>query len=212
LIENGALEQKGAYAQALQTSVSKRNHKAFDAVLRARVQKGITKDLATKLLQGAAGNADLKIVTLMLANGANPNGDKGAPGLPDPPLFDAANGIGSDEQGSSMEERRQVVSRLLDAGADIKYCLNDYCSSVLWGVNDREVAKMLLDAGADPNFRDSDGEHILFNISDEQVALLLIQSGADLNAVRPADGMTLRKWAKYEKWPAVISILNNRGL
>jgi hypothetical protein len=212
LIENGALEQKGAYERALDTSVSKRNHEAFDAVLRAGRQKGITKDLATKLLQSAARNADLKIVNLMLANGANPNGDKGAPGLPDPPLFDAANGIASDEQGSSMHERRQVVSRLLDAGADIKYCLNDYCSSVLWQVSDREIARMLLDAGADPNFRDDDGEHILFNISDEQVALLLIKSGADLKAVRPADGMTLRKWAKYEKWPAVIEILNKRGL
>ncbi|OYU02638.1 MAG: hypothetical protein CFE36_04160 [Sphingomonadaceae bacterium PASS1] len=212
LIDNGALDQKGAYEQALQTSVSKRNHTAFDAVLQARVQNGISKNLATKLLQSAAGNADLKIVNLMLANGANSNGDKGAPGLPDPPLFDAANGIRSDEQGSSMEERRQVVRRLLDAGADIKYCLNNYCSSVLWGVSDREIAKMLLNAGADPNFRDSDGEHILFNVSDEQVALLLIQSGADLKAIRPADGMTLREWAKYEKWPAVIDMLTKRGL
>jgi ankyrin repeat protein len=212
LIENGALEQKGAYERALDTSVSKRNHEAFDAVIRAGGQKGIPKDLATRLLQSAAGNADLKIVNLMLANGANPNGAKGAPGMPDPPLFDAANGIMSDEQGSSIQERRQVVNRLLNAGADTKYCLNNYCSSVLWQVSDREIAKMLLDAAADPNFRDSEGEHILFNISDEQVALLLIQSGADLKAVRPADGMTLRKWAKYEKWPAVIELLNKRGL
>ena len=212
LIEKGALKQKGAYERALQTSVSKRNHKAFEAVLRAGGQKGITKDLATKLLQSAAGNADLKIVNLMLANGANPNGDKGAPGLPDPPLFDAANGIGSDEPDSSIEERRQVVNVLLNAGAEIKHCLNDYCSSVLWEVSDRKIAKMLLDAGADPNFRDSDGEHILFHISDEQVALLFIQSGADLRAVRPADGMTLRKWAKYQKWPAVVEILNKPGL
>lgn len=212
LIGNGALKQQGAYERALQTSVSKRNHTAFNAVLRAKIQKRIPKDLATKLLQGAAGNADLKIVNIMLANGANPNGDKGAPGLPDPSLFDAANGIGSEEQGSSIIERRQVVSRLLDAGADIKYCLNNYCSSVLWGVSDRGIAKMLLDAGADPNFRDSDGEHILFNVSHEEVALLLIQSGADLKAVRPADGMTLREWAKYQKWPAVIDLLNNKGL
>jgi ankyrin repeat protein len=212
LIGNGALKQQGAYELALQTSVSKRNHTAFNAVLRAKVQKRIPKDLATKLLQGAAENADLKIVNIMLANGANPNGDKGAPGLPDPPLFDAANGIGSEERGSSIIERRQVVSRLLDAGADIKYCLNNYCSSVLWGVSDRGIAKMLLDAGADPNFRDSDGEHILFNVSHEEVALLLIQSGADLKAVRPADGMTLREWAKYQKWPAVIDLLNNKGL
>lgn len=212
LIENGALDQKGAYERALQTSVSKRNHAAFDAVLRARVQKGITKDLATKLLQGAAINGDLKIVIRMLASGANPNGDQGAPGLPDPPLFEAANGIWADEQGSSMEERRQVVRRLLDAGADIEYCLNDHCSSVLWAVSDRKIAKMLLDAGADPNFRDSDGEHILFNIDDEPVALLLIQAGADLKAVRPGDGMTLRNWAKYQKWPRVIEILNKRGL
>ena len=83
---------------------------------------------------------------------------------------------------------------------------------MLWGVSDRGIAKMLLDAGADPNFRDSDGEHILFNVSHEEVALLLIQSGADLKAVRPADGMTLREWAKYQKWPAVIDLLNNKGL
>lgn len=212
LIANGALEQTGAYKSALSASVSKRNHKAFDAVLREGGQKGITKDLATKLLQSAASNADLKIVNLMLANGANPNGAKDAPGLPDPPLFDAANGIESNEQNHSISERRKVVRTLLDAGAKITHCLNDNCYSVLWQVDDREIAKMLIDAGADANFRDSEGEHILFNISSEPVALLLIKSGANLKAVRPADGMTLREWAKYEKWPAVIEILNKRGL
>lgn len=212
LIANGALQQKGAYESALSTSVSKRNHNAFEAVRRAGDQKGINKDLANKLLRTAAGNADLKILNLMLANGANPNGDNDAAGLPDPPLFVAANGIESGDQSQSMDERRKVVRILLDEGADVTYCLNNYCRSVLWQVDDREIAKMLIDAGADANFRDSEGEHILFNISDEQVALLLIQSGADLKAVRPADGMTVRGWAKYEKWPAVIEIMNNRGL
>lgn len=212
LIANGALEQKGAYESALNASVSKRDHKVFEGVLRAGGQKGINKDLATKLLQTAAANADLKILNLMLANGANPNGDKDAPGLPDPPLFDAANGIESDDQHQSAHERRNVVRALLDAGANVKYCLRGYCRSVLWQVDDPEIAKTLIDAGADANFRDDEGEHILFNISNEQVALLLIESGADLKAVRPADGMTLRGWAKYEKWPEVIKLLDKSGL
>lgn len=212
LVKNGALTQRNSFANALAESVSWDNHKAFEMLLKLEGRKQLNQDLATRLLTKAAANADPAIVDLLLTNGANPNGPGEVQRLPDPPVFEAANGIMSNDENHSIQDRRKVVRALLDAGASISYCLNDYCQSPLWQVDDREIAKMLLNAGADPNFRDDEGEHILFSISDEQVAMLLIESGADLNAVRPADGKTLRGWAEYEKWPRVIAILDKSGL
>ena len=70
---------------------------------------------------------------------------------------------------------------------------------------------MLLASGADPNFKDSEGEPIMFSISDEDVALLMLDAGGDLTAVRPADKMTLRGWATYQKWPRVLARLDKAG-
>ncbi len=212
LIRNGALKPADAFVNALKRSVSSDNHEAFQLLLKIKEHRKLTSDLATFLLTNAAANADQEMVRLLLARGANPNGPGEVPGLPDPPLFEASNGIMSNDEKHSIEDRRKVVRKLLDAGADIKYCRYGYCQSVLWQVSDREIARMLIDAGADPDFRDDEGEHIFFSISDEDVALLLIDSGANINAVRPADGKTLRGWAKYEKWPRVIEILDRSGL
>lgn len=212
LIRNGALKPADAFVNALKRSVSSDNHEAFQLLLKIEEPRKLTSDLATFLLTNAAANADHGMVKLLLARGANPNGPGEVPGLPDPPLFEASNGIMSNDEKHSIQDRRKVVRTLLDAGADITYCRYGYCQSVLWQVSDREIARMLIDAGADPDFRDDEGEHIFFSISDEGVALLLIELGADINAVRPADGKTLRGWAKYEKWPRVIEILDRSGL
>jgi len=147
----------------------------------------------------------------MLKLGANPKGVD-SQFMKDPPLFDAANGLLSNDGNHAVSDRRAVVRELLNAGAKVTYCQHDYCKSVLWQVSDTEIAKMLLIAGADPDFKDKEGEHILFNIDDEGVALLLLSRGADMKAVRPADGKTLRGWSEYQKWSQVLSLLDNTGL
>lgn len=211
LIANGAIAADDQWRSAIQQAVDSDNHSAFQGLYQRNRNSGIDREFATKLLSSAASNADPQILRIMLKLGADPNGiDSQFP--TDPPLFDAANGLLSNDDNHPTSDRRAVVRELLKAGADIEYCQNGYCDSVLWQVSDAGIAKMLLDAGADPDFRDDEGEHILFNISDEEVALLLLSHGADIRAVRPADGKTLRGWSEYQKWPKVLSLLDQAGL
>ena len=213
LIANGGIADAAQRKSALQEAVDSDNHAAYDALYQPQNSSGIDRAFATKLLTSAAANADPQIVSDMLRLGANPNGDNRSRFPSDPPLFEAANGVMSnDEKHPATTDRRAVIRLLLAAGANIEHCQNGYCDSVLWQVSDAGVAKLLLDAGANPDFKDNEGEHVLFNISDEEVALLLISRGADMGAVRPADGKTLRGWSEYQKWPKVLTLLNQSGL
>jgi len=212
LIANGGIAGEAQWKSAMQQAVDFDNHAAFEALHQLPQSRQIDRAFATKLLLSAASNADPQIVSEMLRLGANPNGDEGNRFPTDPPLFEAANGLTSNDDKHPVADRRAVVRQLLTAGASIKHCQNGYCDSVLWQVSDVGVARMLLDAGADANFRDDDGEHILFNISNEDVALLLIGRGADLRAVRPADGKTLRGCSDYQKWPKVLAALDQAGI
>lgn len=211
LIANGAIKEASQWAQALQQAVDTDNHGAFQTLYASPRSRSINAAFATKLLTSAAANADPAIAEEMLRRGANPNGDDASPFAVEPPLFQAAGSYSFNGVGHSAPDRRKVVRILLAAGAKADHCKRGYCDSVLWGVDDPEVARLLLDAGADPNFKDSDGEHVLFNISEEDVALLLIARGASLRAVRPADGKTLRAWSEYQKWPRVLKILDRAG-
>ena len=211
LIANGGIASEAQWKDALQQAVESDNHDAYDALYESRKSGSIDSAFATNLLSSAASNADPRIVMEMLGQGANPNGDRGNRIQTNPPLFEAANGLMSNDEDHPASDRRAVVRQLLAAGAKIDHCQNGYCDSVLWQVSDSGVAKLLLDAGADPDFKDDEGEHIIFNISDEEVALLLISRGADLRAVRPADGKTLRGWSEYQKWPRVLMLLDRQG-
>ncbi|WP_223072863.1 DUF6438 domain-containing protein [Erythrobacter sp. SCSIO 43205] len=207
LIANGGIANEDQWKRALDTAVASDNHAAFEELRLPSNLRPIDSSFATKLLSSAASNADPQIVSEMLDLGANPNGESSR--FPsDPPLFEAANGLLSNDENHPASDRRAVVEQLLAAGANITHCQNGYCDSVLWQVSDAGVARLLLDAGANPDFKDDEGEHILFNISDEDVALLLISRGADLRAVRPADGKTLRDWSEDQKWPKVLELLN----
>lgn len=212
LIANGAIADQEQWNRALQQAVDSDNHAAYDTLYQAAYLNWMDSTFATKLLSSSASNADPEIVAELLRRGANPNGDVDSRYPSDPPLFEAANGLMSNDDAHPARDRRQVIRKLLAAGARIEHCQYGYCDSVLWQVSDAGVAELLLDAGADPNFKDEDREHILFNISDEDVALLLISRGAELRAVRPADGKTLRGWSEYQKWPKVLALLKQSGL
>ena len=212
LIANGGIAGEAQWQSAMQQAVDSDNHAVFETLHQLPQSRQIDRAFATKLLLSAAWNADPQIVSEMLRLGANPNGEEGNRFPTDPPLFQAANGLASNDDKHPAADRRAVVRQLLTAGASIKHCQNGYCDSVLWQVSDVGVARMLLDAGADANFRDEGGEHILFNISDEDVALLLISRGADLRAVRPGDGKTLRRWSDIQKWPKVLALLDQAGI
>ena len=67
---------------------------------------------------------------------------------------------------------------------------------------------MLLAAGADPNFHDSDGEPIIFSVYGEGAALAMMEAGLRTDVRRPADGMTVRRWAEYQKWPNFLARLD----
>ena len=211
LIANGAITETAQWKRALKQAVDSDNHSAFGALYRRPYIELIDRRFATQLLASAASNADPRIVELMLNLGANPDGDTESEYPFDPPLFEAANGILSNDDNHSAADRQAVIRTLLDAKAAIVHCQYGSCDSVLWQVSDPMIAQMLLNAGADANFKDSDGEHILFNISNENVALLLISRGADVNVIRPADGKTLRGWAEYQQWPRVLAILSQSG-
>lgn len=212
LIANGGIADESQWKSALQQAIDSDNHGAYDALSQPPKSGWIDSAFATELLSSAAANADPQIVSDMLRLGANPNGDEGSRFPIDPPLFEAANGLLSNDEKHPATDRRAVVRQLLAAGAKINHCQNGYCGSVLWEVSDAGVARLLLDAGANPDFKDDEGEHVLFNISDEDVALLLISRGADLRAVRPADGKTLRGWSEYQNWPKVLALLNQAEL
>ncbi|WAC22944.1 DUF6438 domain-containing protein [Blastomonas sp. SL216] len=212
LLQNGAAAENSAYDSALGDAVSLARHAPFRVLSRDPRLRNIGQRKATELLAIAAANADVRLVRYFLALGANPRGIGEMKGASDPPLFKAANGGLVNDHGFGVGERRKVVAMLLKAGAGTAHTQYGYPQSILWAVDDPTIAEMLINAGANPNFRDDEGEHILFSISDDDVAMVLIAHGADLDAVRPADGMTLGRWARYQGWRRVVDLLNRKGL
>lgn len=212
LLQNGAAAETSAFDDALVDAVSLARHAPFRFLMRDPTPRNLGQRKATELLAIAAANADVRLVRYFLALGANPSGLGELTGASDPPLFEAANGGLVNDHGFGVGERRKVVAMLLKAGAGTAHTQYGYPQSILWAVDDPTIAEMLINAGANPNFRDDEGEHILFSISDDDVAMVLIAHGADLNAVRPADGMTLGRWARYQGWRRVVDMLNRKGL
>ncbi len=212
LLKNGAAVEPSAYDEALIAAVSLARHVPFRFLSRDPRSRNIGQRKATELLTIAAKNADVSLVTFFLNRGANAGGLVDSTSASDPPLFEAANGELLNDNQFGVEERRKVVAILLRAGASIAHSQYGHPQSILWGGEDPVIAEMLIKAGANPNFRDDEGEHILFSIYDDDVAMVLIAHGADLEAVRPSDGMTLGRWARYQGWRRVVDMLNRKGL
>jgi ankyrin repeat protein len=212
LLKNGAASDQEALKDALSIAIGMDNHQAYKRISAAFRIAALDIDFKSRLLASAAGNADVAIVKDLLASGANPRGTMSEQTVPFRPLFEAASAGSYVETSHSPVDRRNTVAILLKSGAEAQTCQNHYCETALFNVSDPVIAEMLIKAGANPNFRDDEGEHILFGISDDDVAMVLIAHGADLEAVRPADGMTLGRWARYQGWRRVVDMLNRKGL
>ncbi|WP_226018016.1 DUF6438 domain-containing protein [Novosphingobium sp. FKTRR1] len=211
LLDHGAGKRQSDLRNALRAAIQSDSQGSYD-VIRARVDPAaITSDAATVMLRMAAGNGNAAMVAWLLTLHPEVDGYDQATAQKTA-LFEAASGSCSDDRAKAKCDRAGVVRMLLDAGADPVLTRSDYRQSVLQFVGDANVARMLLKAGADPNYRDDDGEPVIFSIDDEATALALIDAGMKLNAVRPADKMTLRGWARYQKWLHVLALLRRAGL
>lgn len=212
LLRHGAGDSPKAGLAALTAAVQFDSELAFDRLRDLVGQQSITRAMATDLLRKAAANGNVRMVEFFLQLEPYLNGPVNSRPYEDPPLWAAAHNS-CQEQGSHPNcDHRKVVRMLLDAGSDPRWDHPIYRSSVLFGIDDVEIANMLLARGADPNFKDSEGEPIIFSIHDEDVALAMIAKGLNLKSVRPADKMTLRGWATIEEWPRVTALLEKAGL
>ncbi len=212
LLSNGAGERPKARLAALEAAVRFDSDLAFDRLRDLVSRQLITRAAATELLRQAAVNGNVRMVEFFLRLGPRLSGAKKDSPLQSPPLWAAAQNSCSEEGSHPNCDHRTVVRLLLEAGSDPRWYHPTYRSSVLFGVDDVEIANMLLARGADPNFKDSEGDPIIFSVHDEDVALAMIAKGLNLKSVRPADKMTLRRWATIKEWPRVTALLESAGL
>lgn len=212
LLSHGAGHDRKSLIGALSEAVRADRDEAFDRLRDLAGPKPITSEVATNLLRQAAENGNVRMASYFLQFHPRLNGSADDRPLDDPPLWAAAQHPCPDEGSHPNCDHPKVVRMLLDAGSNPRWFHPVYRSSVFFQVSDPEIAKMLLAAGADPNFKDTDDEPIIFSIHDEDVALVMIDAGLKLRSVRPADKMTLRGWAIYEKWPRVLARLDRAGL
>jgi len=209
LIGQGAAHDKESLVEATRASIADNDVSMFRLLLDAGARTAITQRDATKMLPEAATQGNLEISQFLLDAGADLRGPAGRRKYDEPPIFAAAQNGSGEDGNSAVEQRRKLVALLLARGANIHQCAMA-CDNVLAFVDDPVIARMLLRAGADPK-KNWDGEPPIFSIMNERVALVLIEAGAPLDAVRPGDGMTLRGWAAYNKWPRVLALLKARG-
>jgi hypothetical protein len=212
LLSHGVGDDPEVLFQGFAEAVRADSDEAFDRLRDLVGPKPITSEIATNLLRLAAENGNVRMASYFLQFHPRLNGSRKDRPIEDPPLWAAAQHSCSSEGSHPNCDHRRVVRMLLDAGAEAAWFHPIYRNSVFFQVSDPAIAKMLLAAGADPNFKDTDGEPIIFSISDEGVALVMIDAGMNLRSVRPADKMTLRGWATYEKWPRVLARLDRAGL
>jgi Domain of unknown function (DUF6438) len=208
LLDHGGGIKPNVVSEAFAGAVASDSDEAFDRLSRLVDPKLLTSDFATKLLASAARNGNVRMVSYFMRLHPRLKGSANDGIGEEPALWAAAQSDCPKEGKHPNCDHRKVVRMLLDAGSDPSWFHPDYRNSVLFLVSDPQIARMLLARGADPNLKDTEGEPIIFSISDEEVALAMIDAGLDLHAARPADKMTLRGWANYERWPHVITKLN----
>lgn len=208
LLDHGGGVKPDVVSEAFAGAVASDADEAFDRLNGRVLPRLLTSEFATRLLTLAARNGNARMVSYFLRLNPRVKGSADDGIGEEPALWAAAQSECPTEGQHPSCDPRKAVRLLLDAGSDPGWFHPIYRHSVLFQVSDPQIAQILLARGADPNFKDSEGEPIIFSISDEDVALAMIDAGLDLHAVRPADKMTLRGWADYEKWPRVITKLN----
>ena len=207
LLDHGGSASPKVLTEAFAGAVGSDGEAAFDRLRSLVGANLLTPDFATQLLRLAAGNGNVRMASYFLQFHPRLTGSE-SDGMAEPPLWAAAQSVCPKEGSHPNCDHREVVRMLLGAGSNPRWFHPVYRNSVLFLVSDPQIARMLLAGGADPNFKDTEGEPIIFSISDEDVALVMIEAGLDLHSVRPADKMTMRGWATYEKWPRVMAKLD----
>lgn len=196
---------------ALEAAAAGGHFDAFRLLARRGALTGLAPAEATQLLRRAAERGDARLVAVLLRLHADVNWID--PTYPNPPILaNAAQAICPWDRRSPDCDPALVVLLLLRAGANPRAVNPVVPASPLTLVGDVRVARLLLAAGANPNFANYDGEPPLFSIGDEDVALAMLDAGADPRARRPADGMTLVGWARYQQWPRVLARLQAQGI
>ena len=209
LIGQGAARDKESLVDATHAAISANDVSMFRLLIDAGAQRLIGPREATRMLPDAAREGNLEIAQFLLGAGANLRGPAERRQYDEPPIFSAAQGGSEEDDGPAITQRRKLVTLLLSRGADIHQCAI-VCENILSSVRDPEIARMLLRAGADPK-KDSNGEPLIFSTVYEGVALVLMEAGTPLDMARPGDGMTVRGWATYNKWPKVLALLKAQG-
>lgn len=112
-----------------------------------------------------------------------------------------------------------VVSRILDAGADLEakdssgvtplHANRDYDEDGATTRDHAEVIRRLAKAGANLEAKDGQGATLLVGTWDEDLALALIELGADINA-KDESGATVDDTARRWKWKKVPAVLSAR--
>ena len=153
------------------------------------------------LSNAARYNKDVKVMKLLLKNGAsiNHNGNDGST-----PLMFAAS-----------DNSLEAVKFLLEAGADIKAARDDGITALMGAAkkNTSEVVKFLLKAGANVNIKDTNGMtpllYAAMNNPDPEVINALIDAGADDTKSNNGDNAFILA----ARWnvPEVVEILIKAG-
>jgi ankyrin repeat protein len=117
--------------------------------------------------------------------------------------------------------RKEIVSMILAAGADVNARLTDFGGGTPFdwiegGADAREIAEMLIDAGADVNCADTDGGSVFQSLigllgQSPDVIKLLIEKGANVST-KDKKGRTALHIAAQSGNMEVVEMLLEMGL